>query len=249
MADFLRLIHAEDRSYVSQALGSGGQAPSELNVQSRLLLPDGSNRWIESRAAAHDGPAGRVLAGLSLDIIQRVLTEQALLRSEKLAAAGTLAASIAHEINNPLAGLVNLVYLARTASDTQQVQSHLQTIESELTRLCAVARQTLTFYRESTRAQRFDLTESLRELLPVLEKQIRGTAVVLHADLSEDTLEIDGWPGEIKQAVSNLVLNAAHASLPGSWVRLRVMRRGQCIRAAGGRSWARNLPRTPDSYL
>jgi signal transduction histidine kinase len=232
--DFVHLIHSEDRSRVSQAFGTGEQAPNELIVQFRLPLADGSNRWIESRAAPHDGPAGRVLSGLSLDITQRVLTQQALLRSEKLAAAGALAASIAHEINNPLAGLVNLVFLARKSGDMNQVHSFLETMESELTRLCAVARQSLAFYRESNRAASFDLANCIRELLPVLEKQIRAAAIVLRADIPANVLEIDGWPGEIKQAVSNLILNAAHASSPGSEVRLRVLSRGHRIRLLVG---------------
>lgn len=234
VANFLRLIHSEDRSYVAQALGVGGQAPSELNVQFRILLPDGSSRWMESRAAAHDGPEGRVLSGLSLDITQRVLTQQALLRSEKLAAAGALAASIAHEINNPLAGLVNLVYLAKNSTDIHQVHSLLQTTESELTRLCAVARQSLAFYRESNRAERFDLAHSVRELLPVLEKQMRAAAVLLRADIPATVHQIDGWPGEIKQALSNLILNAAQASSAGSEVRLRLLRRRNRVRLLVG---------------
>lgn len=208
--------------------------PSELNLQFRLVLPDGSIRWVENRAAAHEGPAGLVLSGLSIDITQRSLTEQALLRSEKLAAAGALAASIAHEINNPLAGLVNLVYLATQSSDIHQVHSFLQTIDSELTRLCAVARQSLTFYRDSNRAKRFDLANCVRELLPVLEKQIRGAAAALRAEIPAISLEIDGWPGEIKQVVSNLILNAAQASSPGSDVHLRLLSRGQRVRVLVG---------------
>lgn len=234
VANFLSLIHSEDRSYVSQAFAIGGQVPSELNLQFRLVLPDGSIRWVENRAAAHESPAGLVLSGLSLDITQRMLTEQALLRSEKLAAAGALAASIAHEINNPLAGLVNLVYLAIQSSDIHQVHSLLRTMESELTRLCAVARQSLGFYRESNRAKRFDLANCVRELLPVLEKQIQGAAAALRAEIPAISLEIDGWPGEITQVVSNLILNAAQASEPGGDVHLRLLSRDRRVRVLVG---------------
>ncbi len=233
VAAFLSLIHPEDRLNVSQAFAIGGEVATELNLQFRLVLADGSIRWVENRAAAHEGPAGLVLSGLSLDITQRILTEQTLLRSEKLAAAGALAASIAHEINNPLAGLVNLVYLANQSSDIHQVHSFLQTIESELSRLCAVARQSLTFYRESNGAKRFDLASCVRELLPVLEKQIRGAAA-LSVEIPEICLEIDGWPGEIKQVVSNLILNAVQASSPGSDVHLRLLGRRQRVRIVVG---------------
>ncbi len=233
VGNFLALIHPDDRLYVSQAFALGGQVPTELNLQFRLVSPDGSIRWVENRAAAHEGPAGLVLSGLSLDITQRMLTEQALLNSEKLAAAGALAASIAHEINNPLAGLVNLVYLATQSSDIHQVHSFLQTMESELTRLCAVARQSLAFYRESNGAKHFDLANCLRELLPVLEKQIQGAAA-LRVEIPAISLEVDGWPGEIKQVVSNLILNAAQASSPGSDVHLRLRSLGQRVRIVVG---------------
>jgi signal transduction histidine kinase len=97
-----------------------------------------------------------------------------------------------------------------------------------------VARQSLAFYRESSRAERFDLANSLREILPVLDKQIRGAAVSLRAEIPAISLEVNGWPGEIKQVVSNLISNAAQASSPGSEVHLRLLRRGQRIRILVG---------------
>jgi PAS domain S-box-containing protein len=230
LPDLLSLVHPDDRSRVFETFGARGTSRKDYNLEFRLVAPDGSIRWIESRAAAHDSPSGRVLAGLSLDVTQRVLTEQALLRSEKLAAAGRLAASIAHEINNPLAGLVNLVFLARESSDIHRIHSLLETIDSELGRLCAVARQTLAFYRDSNRPSRFDLAATLREMLPLLDEQIRGASVLLRADVPETAVEIDGWAGEIKQVISNLILNAVQASSAGSVVQMRLLSRGRRIR-------------------
>ena len=87
---------------------------------------------------------------LGIDVTESRRAEQLLLQSEKLNAVGRLASSIAHEINNPLAAVTNLIYLAQQAAVEPEAQSYLASAEIELRRVSAIANQTLRFHRQST---------------------------------------------------------------------------------------------------
>lgn len=225
-------VHPDDQDRVAQAVSSALAGDDEHNLQFRVLWPNGIMRWVENRGSvvrnADRTPA--TMIGLSLDITQRILTEETLIRSEKLAAAGRLAASIAHEINNPLAGLTNLIYLARNETNPDQIRTLLTTADHELMRISSVARQALSFYRDLNTPARFDLNTALQQVLDLSRNQIRQSGVVLRAQFTEQLTELDGWPGEIKQALSNLLINAVHASESGAVIRLRIYRTGQQLR-------------------
>lgn len=206
LLDFLTQVHPEDRDRVARSIT---RLQRDLTLQFRMSVSDGTTRWVENRATV---VADRnLMIGLSLDVTQRVLTEQALVRSEKLVAAGRLAASIAHEINNPLAGLVNLIYIAQRSTDVAAIHNLLDTAARELDRVSHVARQSLAFYRDSNTPVRFDLSATLREAVNLFRKQIEESGVHLEIDLPEQPVEIEGWPGEITQMISNLLINAAQA--------------------------------------
>lgn len=207
LSDLLNLVHPEDRDRVARSLTTRDR---ELTLQFRIVGNDGASRWIENRATIIG--ERNLLIGLSLDVTQRVMTEQALIRSEKLAAAGRLAASIAHEINNPLAALVNLIYVAQHSNEVAQIQELLRTAAGELERVSHVARQSLAFYRDSNIATRFDLAATLRRAATLFRKQIPEGGVSLMVDLPDEPVEIDGWPGEVTQLALNLMVNAAQAS-------------------------------------
>ncbi len=219
LQDLLDLVHPEDRDRVARSITV---LQRELTLQFRVVVSDGTTRWIENRATVVTERS--LMIGLSLDVTQRVLTEQALVRSEKLAAVGRLAASIAHEINNPLAGLVNLIYIAERSTDLAQIHDLLRTAAHELARVSHVARQSLAFYRDSNVAVRFNLSATLREAVHLFRKQIQENGVSVLIDLPEEPVEIDGWPGEITHLVSNLLINAAQASGPGGRIGLRCRR-------------------------
>jgi two-component system NtrC family sensor kinase len=146
--------------------------------------------------------------------------QAALVQSEKLAAAGRLSAAMAHEINNPLESLVNLIYLIDTAPDiSATVKAYTQEALSELSRLTHIARQSLGFYQELTGATSFDLNESVDDTLAIYRKRFAAKKICIERDFGEDVL-LKAVKGEIRQVISNLLVNALEAMPEDGTLRL-----------------------------
>lgn len=150
---------------------------------------------------------------------QRKYAQAALIRTEKLAAAGRLASTIAHEINNPLAAAINTLYLARQQSLDENTAALLATAERELMRVAAVARQSLGFYRGPSRPAAVDLRSSIQDVVDLVStsaapKGIRVEGVVANALFAKAN------PGELRQILANLALNSIDATPAGGFIRL-----------------------------
>jgi signal transduction histidine kinase len=161
---------------------------------------------------------------LSSTDVRRHKAELALRKSEQLAAAGRLSATIAHEINNPLAAAMNLVYLARNA-EPENARSLLATAEQELKRVAHISRQTLAFYREDTKPEEFAASELIDEVVSLLKMRVEGKSIKVEKAI-EGQPRIVAVKGEIRQVLSNLITNAVDASPTGSIVRLRAHHNG-----------------------
>lgn len=155
------------------------------------------------------------------DIEERRRTENALRRSEKLAATGRLAASIAHEINNPLAALTNLVYLIETESDSEKVRAYAHTAQEELARVAHITRQTLAFYRESSSPSDVNLAELIESAIFLYASAIRNKNLSVQREL-HFAGTIHGYANELRQVFSNIVGNAVEAMSNGGWLRIRL---------------------------
>ena len=156
--------------------------------------------------------AALALQNATLYSAQRA-AQEALVKSEKLAAAGRLSAAIAHEINNPLESITNLMYLIDTSEDiSPTIKGYVQEALSELSRLTHIARQSLGFYRELTSAQSFDLNESVEDTLNIYLKRFQAKHVEVERAYAPGLLELVGVKGEIRQVISNLLVNAYDAS-------------------------------------
>jgi signal transduction histidine kinase len=158
---------------------------------------------------------------------KRQETESALLRSEKLAAAGRMAASVAHEINNPLEAMGNLLFLLRTPGLPEKARNgYLETAEQELNRVAAIARRTLAFYRETAKPTEVDLCSVIDSALGIYSKSLSQHDISVRKSYCEDA-RVLAAEGELHQIVANLISNAVDASPPQN-ARLDIM-----IRSAG----------------
>jgi len=156
-----------------------------------------------------DGSVSGIIA-LGVDMTDAKRTEQILLQSEKLNAVGRLASSIAHEINNPLEAVTNLIYLAQTAAANPEAQKYLAAAEIELRRVSAIANQTLQFHRQSTNPSPVTAAELFDATLPLYQGRISNAHVTVERrDRAQQAVTC--LDGEIRQVLSNLVGNAIDA--------------------------------------
>jgi signal transduction histidine kinase len=145
--------------------------------------------------------------------LRKQLTQarEALQRSEQVALAGRFAGAIMHEINNPLEAITNLLYLARLqAHEPERVKCYVQQAEEQLELVRAIARQTLSFYREQHREHEFDVVELLENALRIHTTYLLEKQVDIQRRLPE-TLVMLGNSGELLQVLSNLIVNALEA--------------------------------------
>jgi PAS domain S-box-containing protein len=148
--------------------------------------------------------------------------ERALRTTEKLAAAGRMAATVAHEINNPLEAVTNLVYLAkRDLSNNDRVAGYLEMASRELDRVAHITRQTLGFYRDTSSPVRFNVAETIEDLLLLYEKRFESRRIKVLKQYDKE-IEITALAGEIRQAFSNLITNAIDAMPNGGTLVVKV---------------------------
>ena len=154
--------------------------------------------------------AGMVL----IDITQRLRTEQALRETEKLAVTGRLSASIAHEINNPLEAVTNLLYLLRHhGSLNPEATEWAEAAQHEVARVSDITQQTLRFYRQSSRPSRVNLTELIDSVLTLHQGRIATLQVFIDRRYREPG-ELFCFTGELRQLFANLIGNALDAMQP-----------------------------------
>jgi signal transduction histidine kinase len=147
--------------------------------------------------------------------------EEAIRRAEKLAVAGRLAASISHEINNPLASVTNLLYLIGTSSSLQEAKKHKVIAEKELARISEIVTQTLRFYREPSKPTLILLSEVVDSALILYQTKLAYAEIAIEKDFRACS-PIVGMAGELRQVILNLIGNALDASSHGGRLKIRV---------------------------
>ncbi len=155
------------------------------------------------------------------DVTDRNLAEYALRTAERLAATGKLANAIAHEINNPLETLTNLIYLAQSSSRDEKTLGLLSQASEELERIARITKQSLAFYRDSQKPILIDIGDLIAQVASLSERSVAQRQVRISC-ASNPSVTVCGFPGQLSQVFSNLIRNAAEASPAGSEVVIRV---------------------------
>jgi signal transduction histidine kinase len=155
-------------------------------------------------------------------IQQYALAQEALLRSEKLAVTGRLAASIAHEINNPLEAVTNLLFLIRGDNSADQRKKYLEQAEQELARVAEITKQTLRFYREPSQPTNTRIATVLDSVLMLFGQRLVSAGIKVEREERSASAAVLSTPGELRQVIANLVGNAIDAMRAGGRLRIRI---------------------------
>ena len=187
-----------------------------------LVRRDGSEIFIDDSGAPIRDKAGNMMGIVIVfrDITLAVKSQQALLANEKLAVAGRLAATIAHEIHNPLDSVSNLLFLMDGQSTPEESHQFLQLAKGEIARVTQISRAMLSLYRESRAPVEIDLTEMLTSTLLLMERRFAALGVSAETDLPQKLI-VHGFPAELRQVFTNLLTNAAEASQPEDIILVR----------------------------
>jgi PAS domain S-box-containing protein len=219
---FAALIHPGDRESFMRYWDENIAEYQPVNHEFRILTAEGKERWISCRGIPKYDDSGLPThySGLFLDITERKDAEQVLRQFERLSAAARLSAAIAHEINNPLGAVTNLIYLASSAPGVPgSIVELLAQAQQELERVAHATRQALGFYRESSRPERIDLPELIESVLKIFSPRIEAKRIKTAMSF-QNCASVCGVRGEIRQVVSNLITNAIEAVQEGGTISL-----------------------------
>ena len=197
---------------------------TQLIKHSILVRKDQQEILVDESGAPIRDKAGKII-GIALvfrDVTMAIKSREALLANEKLAVAGRLAATIAHEIHNPLDSVSNLLFLMDGESTPEESARFLQLAKLEIARVTQISRAMLSLYREAKAPIAIDLKEMLDSILLLMERRFVSLGVTIEPDLAPN-LVVHGFPAELRQVFTNLLTNAAEASGPETVIRLRAI--------------------------
>jgi PAS domain S-box-containing protein len=225
---------AADRPRAQAAL-SAAVAGGVGSFTGECATPRGIRKWWDVRitpALDADGHVERLIA-ISRDITELRTAQQAAMESERQAMAGRMAATIAHEINNPLEAVTNFIFLATGAEGLpNEAGEYLKQADRELARAAQITRRMLGFYRDSSKARWVSISELIHDLVSLYSRKLLNKQLTASISAHPD-LEVYAKDGELRQALLNLTANAVDACHPGGKILLRAHltsnRRGQGI--------------------
>jgi PAS domain S-box-containing protein len=217
-------VHPEDQARAETLWRRSLTTGEPYSMEVRLQRQDGIYRTFLARAVATHDEQGAIerWVGTATDIHDQKLAEEVVRRTEKLAATGRLAASMAHEINNPLAAVTNSLYLALLdAGLSDQTRGYLVQAEQELARVAAVTTQTLRFHQQSTSPAEVNLGDVMDTAYALFEARFRSRGITVRREYQcMERLLCRG--DELRQVFANLLSNALDASEDGGAVRIRI---------------------------
>ncbi len=186
-----------------------------------LMARGGREYMIDDSAAPIMSGAGKTIGVVLVfrDVTEERRIQNALVASEKLAVAGRLAASFAHEIHNPLDSVANLHFLLEHEDDPEKRGEFLRLAQQELSRTMQISRTMLSLYREPKAPIQIDLRELIEGVLLLLDRRLQHQGIGLETRIAGD-LSVEGFPAELRQVFTNLIMNAVEAA--GAKGKLRI---------------------------
>lgn len=221
---FLACLHPGDRARAEQHLADSLANHKDYEIEYRVVWSDDTVHWIIARGRALYDRVGKAIhmTGVIMDVSDRKRTEAALVRSEKLASVGRMAATMAHEINNPLEAVTNALFLI-SCDETllPQTRANVDLAERELTRVAHMTRQTLGFYREGSLAGAVNLSDLVDEVVGLCSRKLTSRYITLERTYRGEC-GMSGIQGELRQVISNLMANSIDAVPSHGTIHLRV---------------------------
>lgn len=204
-------LRSQHDAGIARHLATGKRHMSWSGVQLPGLRSDGQEILLEISFASFKAHEGQRFTGFIRDISDREKMHAALMQSEKLAAVGRLASSIAHEINNPLEAVTNLLYLARNTADRAVLQDYLDLADQELRRVSVIANQTLQFHKQSASPAHADCDELIDGSLTLFQGKLSNAHIAVERR-RRARRQASCVAGEIRQVLNNLLGNAIDAT-------------------------------------
>jgi PAS domain S-box-containing protein len=202
---------------------AGAQPVDTFELQMAGTKGD-ARHWLVNLYPVKSGQDVRWVGAVMIDTTERRRSEDTLRRTEKLAAAGQLAASIAHEINNPLEAVTNLLFLLRTqASLDDEATRFAEMAQHELARVSEITQQTLRFYRPSTSPAVANVGEILDSILTLHSGRVHTLRVEVIRRYGND-IDLYCLSGALRQVFANLITNALDALNGGGQLLIRAER-------------------------
>ncbi len=221
--EWLPFVHPDDREGLAEAFAQSRATGKDFHHRYRVCWKDGSLHWLESQGKCQSDGEGRIMriVGVMADVTHRQRTEEAMLRAEKLAVAGRLAASVAHEINNPLEAVTNLLYLITLSDTVADAHMHARTALDELLRVSMITQSTLKFHRQPGTPKITMLSEVVEGIAVMFRGRLSAAAITFDMRVS-DEVAIACMPSEAQQIFSNLMANAIEAMPRGGRMIVRL---------------------------
>jgi PAS domain S-box-containing protein len=193
------------------------------HYETRRVCKDGTMRDISLTISPIRDMSGRIIgiSKIARDITDRKRTEEVLIQTERLAAIGRMAAAIAHEVNNPLEAILNLVYLlSRNPSLDEQAQAYTNILLNEVVRVSEITKQTLSFYRDTSASAEIQIPEVLESVLKLHQSLIERKSIRVFTDFQRSA-RMWARAADIRQVLTNLVINALDALPQGGELKVK----------------------------
>jgi PAS domain S-box-containing protein len=216
-------VYPEDFDRVEQAVENAIAEAASFHEEYRVRLPAGEIRWVACQGAALTNPDGNVIkiSGFGGDVTRRKLADLALLHNEKMAVAGRLIATIAHEINNPLDAAMNILFLIRSGVTQEEQAALLEEAALQLERISQISRHTLNFSNPSHRASLCRPSVLVDETMRLLIPKLRLAEIDVSTEVRGDS-EFYCERREIQQILTNIINNAIEATRGPGRLHIRI---------------------------